>query len=64
MPRFTQSNTDGYTDDQLDELNMRFESATRDLDEQDYAYKSICDNFAETILANFDAENAQAARTA
>lgn len=62
MPRFTEDNTEGYTPEQIDELNRRFEAALeaeqgelgRALDIYTTADKSLMDRIAEKILTDFD----------
>lgn len=52
--RFRDDNTEGYTQNQLDELNRRYEerldryAAVRDID------KSLADRIAELVQAQFD----------
>lgn len=59
MSEFTMDNTDGYTVDQLAELNARFEAAVKrrtDLDPEGRWYKEILQNIAGDILIEFDDE--------
>lgn len=53
--RFRQDNTEGYSDAELAELNLRFERAVIDCS-ADTEDKSYLDKIAETILATFDDE--------
>lgn len=54
MEHFRADNTEGYSTEQLYELNRRFEDATHDFLCLD---KSIADSISERILAQFDTEN-------
>lgn len=56
MARFTDDNTDGYTDQQLAELNKRFEARAAAVDMDDQNAKSTLDHIAERVLAEFDDE--------
>jgi hypothetical protein len=57
--RFRMDNTEGYSQDQLDVLNERFDLAMRqyqDVGEDDFRRKSLEDHVAETVLADYDDE--------
>ena len=59
MPRFTQDNTEGYTDAQLEALNDRYEAAVsealgEDADPEDLETGSQLDHVAERVLAEYD----------
>lgn len=61
--RFDETNTEGYSHAELDELNRRFD---KEIDKEHHlrwqddelTYKSWTDHVAERVLAKFDAERA------
>jgi hypothetical protein len=54
----TTENIDGYTADQLTELNIRIhgEVTSDGVATDDLAYKSVVDHITARVLAEFDAE--------
>jgi hypothetical protein len=59
MQRFTTDNTEGYDQDQLDELNERLELAIAQAEIEDSPFadrKSVEDHLAERVLVEFDQE--------
>jgi hypothetical protein len=56
MARFTADNTNGYTDEDLAELNAAYDEiiGSFQLDDDPMVRKTVNDDFAETLLARFD----------
>lgn len=55
MTHFRADNTEGYSAEQLAELNRRYEAAIAEHSPADRAEKSVVDAVAESVLAEFDA---------
>lgn len=61
MPRFTDQNTEGYSAEDLERLNVQFAREMERRDAvmsamDDLARKSYEDHIAERVLADFDAQ--------
>jgi len=54
MERFRTDNTEGYSADQLAELNRIYKARVVAMPDEAQADKSICDYVAEHVLAEFD----------
>ena len=58
MTRFTNQNTEGYSDAELGELNRRFDAECTRIDPDDSMSGSTYDHIAEQVLADYDNKNA------
>jgi len=57
QPRFRRDNTEGYTDEQLADLNRHYEARLATYSAQDRCEKSVRDYVAERARVEFDALN-------
>ena len=57
QPRFRQDNTEGYTEEQLADLNRLYQARLAAYSAQDRCEKSVRDYVAERAQVEFDALN-------
>ena len=57
QPRFRRDNTEGYTEEQLTDLNRHYQARLARYNAQDRCKKSVRDYIAERAQVEFDAMN-------
>lgn len=57
MKKFNMDNTEGYTQEQLNEMNNRYENETENLDENDVNYENECKNISDRVQTKYDTES-------
>lgn len=60
---FTRDNTEGYSNGELAELNMRLAKRIKNLNPGDPLYPDECQYRAERVLAEYDTEGRPGRRT-